>query len=551
MTMPPRPHRNRTWAPSRDRLALTAVLALAAWLRLDGVDFGLPALNDPDEPLFMMTALDMLRNGTANPGWFGHPGTTTLYCLTAIIALVGGAGTLTGRFDGADGFAAAVFADPGIVFLPGRLFIVACGLACVLLTYVIGRRLWGSGAGLAAAALLAVNALHIEFSQVIRTDMQASVFMLMCVLQSLAILDRGRARDYVFAGVLAGLACATKWPAAAIALSPICAGLWRSRDRPAELGRVALFAAASVVCLFAVSPFLLIDHATVLRDLAGEARPVHPGSTGTGLLGNLAAYASGPLFRSFGPVVLAMAGVGLLGAMRDKSWAIAVAPGFLLFALLISAQHLVWDRWLVPLLPLLALAAAWSFTTAAGWLSARAGQRGALLAVLAFALLLLPMIHTARSLSAERTHDTRQIASAWIRAHVPPGSSVLVEDGALDLLAGPWEVRFPLGAAGCIDGGRALAGKLTAAEVERNRTGRAIVDLGHVEPALLATCRTDYAVISHWARYRAGPDDYGEQIRRYQDLTAGADMVARIIPRAGKTGGPVVYVFRLEAIRPL
>ena len=76
---------------------LILILALATGLRLRGVHFGLPALNDPDEPLFMMTAFDMLRNRSLNPGWFGHPGTITLYCLALICLAVGVFGVLTGR----------------------------------------------------------------------------------------------------------------------------------------------------------------------------------------------------------------------------------------------------------------------------------------------------------------------------------------------------------------------------------------------------------------------------------------------------------------------
>ena len=66
------------WRPSAEALALWAILLAALWLRLDGVGFGLPALNDPDEPLFMMTALEMLQKHSLDPGWFGHPGTITL-----------------------------------------------------------------------------------------------------------------------------------------------------------------------------------------------------------------------------------------------------------------------------------------------------------------------------------------------------------------------------------------------------------------------------------------------------------------------------------------
>jgi len=541
MTTPPRPHRNPEPAGWPERLALLAVLVAAAWLRLDRVGFGLPALNDPDEPLFMMTAFDMLRNRTFNPGWFGHPGTVTLYCLAAVMVIMGALGMLTGRFDGVDGFASAVFADPSIVFLPARLLIVVFGVACVLLTYAIGRRLWGPRAGLCAAALLGVNALHIEYSQVIRTDVQASALMLLCVLASLSILDHGRRREYVLAGLLLGLACATKWPAAAIALSPICAGLARRDYR-----MTGVLLVVSVVTLLAVSPFLLLDHATLLRDLAGEARPAHPGATGSGLFGNLAAYAGGPLLASFGLPALLLALAGAVGAVwQDRRWRLAVAPGFLLFAVLIAGQHLIWDRWLVPILPFFALSAAWALDQILRHLPLRLQAYGGPVAVAALVVLIVPMVSEARMTAAERRNDTRQIASAWVRANVPPGSSIVLEHGALDLLDGPWALRFPLGSAGCIDPRATLSGKISARQVERQRTGRAVVDLGHIDASEVAGCRADFAVLSHLARYEAEAEKHPEPLQRYRELVAGGDLVARIEPLHGKRGGPTILIYRL------
>src|SRR3546814_1534041 len=50
--------------------------------------------------------------------------------------------------------------DPGIIFLPARLLMVAFGVACVWMTWRIGKRLGGDRVGLVAAAILAVNAVH-------------------------------------------------------------------------------------------------------------------------------------------------------------------------------------------------------------------------------------------------------------------------------------------------------------------------------------------------------------------------------------------------------
>ncbi len=530
-------------------LLLLLILCVATALRLHGIGFGLPALNDPDEPLFMMTAFEMLRNQSFNPGWFGHPGTTTLYCLALICLAVGGIGLATGRFADADAIAGALYADPGIVFLPGRLFVAACAIGCVYLTYRLGRRLGGTRLGLTAAALLAVNAVHIEYSQIIRTDMQASLFMLLCALCAIDIAKTGRRRAYLLAGICVGLATATKWPGAVIALSPICAGLWRiARDRSdaaRQIGFLALFGVTAAAALVIASPYLLLDYPTVLRNLAGEARPEHPGATGGGVFANLAWYIGHPLLTSMGPIGLALVAAGaVLAAWRDRLIAFAVAPGFLLFLAIICLQALRWERWLVPLLPFLVLLAAFALCGLADWLRQRMAHSMPWIEPAAIMLLAIPMIHTALIEARERTHDTRQMASAWVRGHVPAGSSILIEDAAFDLTNGPWRFLFPLGRAGCVDVRAALGGRIRYSKVEGLRASKPLVDLGHVDPALLPTCRTDYAIFSHYGRYRTDPH-FRPEFEQYQQLIRGGDIVAEFQPIPGSSSGPVVHVVRL------
>jgi hypothetical protein len=524
---------------------LALILLTAAILRAKDANFGLPALNDPDEPLFMMTALDMLRNQTLNPGWFGHPGTITLYCLALVSLAVGGLGLMTGRFASVDAFAGAVYADPGIVFLPARLFIVACGVACVFLTYRIGARLGGRRLGLIASALLAVNAIHIEYSRIIRTDMQASVFMLLCVLAALALFREGKPRDYILAGALVGLAAATKWPAALIAVSPACASLWRVARGHRELPWLAVCGLCAVATLFIVSPFLLLDYQTVLRDLAGEARPIHPGATGGGFFQNLAWYTAHPLAGSLGILGLATALAGAVWAcFRNREWAVVVMPAAIVFLIVISGQKLVWERWIVPLLPFVVLGAAFALCALGDFLRTRIGQRARLAELAVLALLMLPMIDAASVKATERTHDTRQIASAWISRNAPRGSTVLVEDAAIDLIQGGTRLLFPLGSAGCIDAKKILTGRIKYSQVETARSTSPIVDLGHMDMALLPGCIGDYALLTHFDRYAANPAQFSEELRRYRYVMDGARIMRIIRSEAGKSSGPVVYILK-------
>ena len=62
---------------ARWRWLLAGLLLAALLMRLHGIGFGLPALNDPDELMFELGAIRMMRTLSLDPGWFGHPATTT------------------------------------------------------------------------------------------------------------------------------------------------------------------------------------------------------------------------------------------------------------------------------------------------------------------------------------------------------------------------------------------------------------------------------------------------------------------------------------------
>jgi 4-amino-4-deoxy-L-arabinose transferase-like glycosyltransferase len=545
MTEPPLPPRNPGHTNWTERLALLAILVVAAWLRIDGIAFGMPALNDPDEPLFMMTALDMLRSGNPNPGWFGHPATLTFYALALVVLAVGGTGIASGRYADADAFVGAVYADPSILFVPARLFFAACGVLCVWLTWRLGKRLGGTRLGLIAAALLAVNSVHVEYSQLIRTDVQASVFVLLATLAALDIRERGRLRDHLTAGIFVGLGMATKWPAALVVLNPLVASLWRT-PRGAMLRPIVLLGGASVATLLIASPFLVFDHAALLRNLTGEARPVHPGATGGGFLANLTWYVRGPLLEGFGWLGLPAAAAGMVLALRNREMRAAVLPFVVAMGIVICSQSLVWERWVVPLLPFAALAAAYAIGALADLLRARLGRRLPAFELIATAVILVPTIAAIHVAKTERANDTRQLAAAWVNAHVPQGSTILVEHAAFDLLQRGWRLRFPLGSAGCADAAALLAGRIRYSTVETLRVGRPIVDIGHVEPSRLASCRADYAVFTHYDVYRTDRDAFAAQLGAYRAIAAGGRVRAVIRPAAGSRGGPVVRIVELR-----
>lgn len=538
-------------ARALSNVALAAILLLALCLRLFNLGFGLPSLYDPDEPLFVLKAVELLTGGTLNPRWFGHPGTTTIYLTALSTVMVAGWGWLVGSWNSLEGFTKAGFLDPTLVFLPARFMMVLISALCVWMTFKVGKRVKGTLVGLLAAAMLAVNSLHVTWSQVIRTDIGASLFMLGALYFAIRIIEDGRTRDYVLAGILTGLGVATKWPSATvfIAVAGASVARWRlgKSDVRAEMPKLAMAALAVPISLLLCSPYILLDWQTVVADLSGEARPIHLGHTGHGFWGNLAIYLTSQVAGSMGWPAFALL---ILGAAHTARASIAarwtLLPAAVAFLVTISGQNLIWPRWVLPAMPLMMIFAAVGIEATSNWLANRIKcPRATAVAVVSLAAIMPAAWITVGTVS-ERLTDTREMAASWATKHIPPGSSVALEHLELRLRGEPWEILFPLGEKGCIDGIRAILNGVRYDDVNRRRNGIPIVDLGNVGEHNLGSCRSDFAILTYYDLYLREASRFPRQVATYERLLAGGQTVAVFRPTPGRIGGPIVRIVKLQ-----
>lgn len=533
------------------RFVLLAILGVAALLRFLSVHFGLPALNDPDELTFELGALKMLRGATLNPGWFGHPATTTMYVLAVLTVAVFGVGHLLGWFPSIEAFAEAIYNDPTWVMLPGRAAMVLFGVGTVYLTYRLADALFGRRTALIAAALLAVNPVHVTWSQIIRSDMMACFFMLLALLAALRIARGDRWRDYVLAALWLGAAVATKWPYAITVLAVFgavalrLASHWDERNRLAL--RLCLFGAMALGFLLLISPYLLLDHQAALRDMHGEAQVHHLGATGGNPLENAWWYLSVPVLAGLGPSGMALAAGGVAILARDRAARGVVMPVLLGFFALLCFQHTVWERWALALMPILAIAGAAGLSALAGYLTARPPARVARAATaLVLALTLGSPALTVLGDTRARLNDTRQLASTWLAVHAAPGSMVLIEHFAFDLVRSPFNAMFPIGDAGCVDGRSLLHSRVQLQSIQAVRGARTNLDYGTLGPAKRAACRPDYAILTQYDRYAAERAAFPAEYAAYRELLQRGAIVATIRPIAGQVGGPIVRIVRFS-----
>lgn len=527
----------------RLKIAMMAVLVLAAALRLRHIDFGLPALNDPDELMFEMGAIRMLRTGTLNPGWFGHPATTTMYVLALVDLIVFGVGYVTGHFASPTAFADAVFADPTLVILPGRLLMAAFGVLSVWLTMRLATEVLDRRAALGAGLVLAVSPLAVTWAQVIRSDIMATSLLLACLIATARHAREASKSRFVWAAAWLALAIATKWPFAlgALAMVAVLLDRWSKGEASLResLARVAAFGALTLALLLLISPYLVLDHETLWRNLQGEAQAHHLGATGGSPWQNLVWYGQGPVLDGLGLSGSLLAIWGLWLTARHGLAARLLLPVLLGFIVVLATQRLVWDRWALPLLPLLAIAigAAASRVASLGSWAQRLAPPVILAGVAA------PLAAAALDRTEARAYDTRQAASAWALANIPPGSTVLIEQFAFDLQGAPWRILFPLGDAGCVDAKAMLAGKIDYATIEAARGSRAIVDYGTLAPERASSCTADYAIIAQYDRYAVESDRFRDELRMYQTLLQqGQERIVLRSQEDAPRSGPVVRI---------
>ena len=450
------PTRRWVWA------GLSVVLLLGLGLRLWGVRQGLPfAYNADEADHFVPHAIAMFEEGTLNPHYFANPPGFT-YVLHYLFAIA---------YGGAHGAVHAYTHDPEGVYTLARVAAAVLGTISLWLLYLTGARLFGRGAGLLAAAISAFAFLPVFYAHLALNDVPTLAPLTLSLLGSAGVLRKGRLRDHALAGVGLGLACAFKYTAGIVLLPYLVAAAVRllevrteraatAPDHSRGVARGALLRALAGPLLFALlafggfvlaNPYSLLDYSSFHREL------VHQSSLSAEAQGKLGAPKEGGLVYylwaltwglGWGPALAALAGaVGIW--FRDRRIGAMLVPAALAYLIFMGTQGRYFGRWLMPIVPVLCLLAAFAGAATlavllrgrkAGeqrrdlrfWIGLRDGTimgpppiSAALLVVaalvgqgVAFSL------HSGVTLS--RT-DTRTLTRNWMISNIPRGAKVVVE----------------------------------------------------------------------------------------------------------------------------
>jgi Dolichyl-phosphate-mannose-protein mannosyltransferase len=424
-------------------IGISAIVVLATVLRVIGLKFGLPAVYNPDEVAIMSRAL-AFATGDLNPHNFLYP-TFYFYALFAWIGASFVVSWIAGLVPSVAAFQTQFFTDPTNIYLAGRLLGVVCGVMTVALTYMMGTRLAGPRAGIAAALFLAVAPTHVRDSHYVKHDVPVTLAIALAQLAILRVLTQPIDRNLraaILAGAACGIAFSTHYYAVFLTLPLVLAIVLRASDlghtwRPAIVRILAAGATAAVV-FFALSPFILVEPRTALNDIVANRQIVvdRAATVGHGLFANAGAYARMLWTEAIGwPVLLASIAGGVLLARQQPRHALVLLAFPVAFLLFIS-NTVAASRYLNPVLPTIAVLAGYAVARLA---ERRPGAIGpAVATTAAFWALVAAMSVPGLLLSLRldfffRQTDTRTMAQRLIEQDVPPGSTVLLQPYSVPL----------------------------------------------------------------------------------------------------------------------
>jgi 4-amino-4-deoxy-L-arabinose transferase-like glycosyltransferase len=432
----------REWREASDMrqstVTLAAILLAAAILRFFALDSGIPYGIGVDEPEVINRVVNMMRSGDFNPHFFDYPG-LYIYVQLAVAVLRFMVGAMAGEWSSLNQVTAADF------FLWGRAITAAMGTVTVLFVYLIGLR-WGTRPALLGAALMAVMPLHVRESHFVLTDVPATFFVTLTFLLTLRAHERKDLKSFAWAGISAGLAAATKYPAGISLLLPLIAAGMRMDSRRTRWTSALTATIGSALAFLIAAPYTLLDLPAFLNGYAHLTASYSAPRIGEPASVIYAKHLRNSVRWPASLLMIAGAVIAIVRAFEGTGrvrWTLLVLFPVVYFWF-VSRHSLVFARYLLPLVPFVCLLAAVAVVSGVSLLrrfSIPRPLRTALIIALTVATLLPATI---RSVGFDRMmarQGTAGQAYEWIAEHVPTNAHIVIESASLVLAYSPYRTQ--------------------------------------------------------------------------------------------------------------
>jgi 4-amino-4-deoxy-L-arabinose transferase-like glycosyltransferase len=406
---------------------LAGILAVAAVVRFWGLGFGLPHTQTrPDETQIIDVTLNFLR-GDFKPAFYDYPW-LYMWVLTGLYLVYYAWGVAAGSFQSVGDLVASWPVKWEPFFLISRALSASAGVATVFVVYRLVRKLWDQATALVAALFLALVFIHARDSHFGTTDTAMTLLIVASVSILISAHLSGRRELFVLAGLMGGLATATKYNGAFLAAPFVASQLLYAIDSPGRRiaallsPRLIWFGVPFALGLAVGVPFVFAD---TDRFRAAMVDLMHSMQFGQGSLspenGWLHHFTQSLRYGVGLPLLAAgLAGAAVVAVRQPRTAALLFAFPVAYFLVAGSFSNLFF-RYMIPVVPFLVVSAAWLVTEAVR----RVTSSGAALGLAASLVVLPSAVALVQFDRIASETDNRVLVAEWFARHVPPGNSVL------------------------------------------------------------------------------------------------------------------------------
>ena len=404
---------------------LFIILALGLLIRLWGISFGLPDLYHADEPIVVNHAL-AYGTGDLNPHFFKIPPLTS-YVLFVIYGLFYLIARCLSWIHSTSDFQNLFFQDPSSFYLLGRMILGAfLGTATILVFYRLIKRFFSQEHAILCGFFLAFSFLHVRDSHYIYTDIPLLLLIVASFFPIFKILERGKKKDYLIFGLLAGAAVATKYNGVFIFIPFLLAHFQKEKFKPSSFfdSRLVLAGFVALATYSLLNPFTWLDFHSFFQETFLQSRAEGFMGFAHHLIYSLAGGVGIPiLLLTLWAVFLFV--VRLRADLKTQKGAkkIVLLSFIATYYLILCFKSQPYDRYVLPLVPFVI------FFAAEGVVAIRERLKFSkvMVWVLVYLIALPGIIKIYLSDQLFAREDIRTVAKQRVMSIIPPGSKIALD----------------------------------------------------------------------------------------------------------------------------
>lgn len=305
------------------------MLCLAYYLRIFGIQLGLPYPWHCDEPQLIHTALRILKTGDFDPHFFNYP-TLIIYLQTinTIFCYFYAMGhqllsNLTEILTNSDTGWRWTISHP-VFYEWGRRLTVIFGTLSVGIVYLICSRYYASlSTAILASLFLACNIAHLALSIWITVDVPTAFFVLATAFSSVLLMLKGEKKHYLITGLLAGLTISAKYNTWPIVILPLLSHILNKKKNNLFSPNVLFFFVTIPLGFSLGCPYAFGNLPAFLQDAGSEVKHYSMVDKDTTIFQQLLLY-----YQGFCEDRWAMGGGGGVGAFTLYSAFFGMVSGF-------------------------------------------------------------------------------------------------------------------------------------------------------------------------------------------------------------------------------